>query len=72
MGKTERTVLRNVVRRLRGENSSPEVAAALTGPARLYLETWVIPALEILAGDNDRSLRVARDLTRLPMQRKES
>ena len=71
MGKTEQAVLRNVVRRLRGENSSPEVAAALKGPARVYLETWVIPALEILAGNEDRDLRLALSLTRLPAQRTE-
>ena len=71
MGKAEHAVLRNVVRRLRGENSAPEVNAALTGPARLYLETWVIPALEILSGDAPRDLRLALDLTRLPAARKE-
>lgn len=70
MGKSEKKILRNVVRRLRGENSSPEVAAALTGPARLYLETWVIPALEILARDGERDLRLALSLTHLPSQRR--
>ena len=71
MGKTEREVLRNVVRLLRGENSSEEVAAALTGPAGLYLESWVIPALEILAGDKARDLKLALSLTQLPTPRNE-
>ena len=64
MGKKETLVLRNVIRRLRGENASPEVAAALTRVPKLYLETWVIPALEILIADGDLDLAV--DLTRLP------
>lgn len=71
MGKTEKAVLRNVIRRLRGENSAPEVAAALTGPARIYLETWVIPALNILVQDSDRDLSLALRLTALPSQQKD-
>lgn len=52
MNQTERRIIRNVVARLRGKRACEEVKAALTGPARLYLETWVIPSLEILARED--------------------
>jgi hypothetical protein len=62
---SEQQVIRNVIRRLRGEHSSEEVTEALTGPARLYLETWVIPALELLMPEH-RDLKLALATSRLP------
>lgn len=58
MNQTERRVILDVIRRLRGEGGSPEVAAAFAGPARIYLESWVIPALQLLVKDG----RTRRDL----------
>lgn len=60
MNKTETQVVRNVIKRLRGERASGPVREALTGPARLYLETWVIPGLEKRRED----LKLALSLTR--------
>lgn len=79
LNQSEAIVILNVIRRLRGEKASNEVVAALTGPAGMYLETWIIPALRILIGldpDNDvclrnsprvrrEALKLARDLTTL-------
>lgn len=65
MTDTEQRVIRNVIRRLQGEHAAPEVTAALTGPAGLYLQTWVIPALEALLPER-RDVRLAQDLTALP------
>lgn len=68
--KQEKRILRDAVARLRGTNAATEVREALTGPARSFLETWVIPSLEILARD-DRSrhdMRLAEDLVRLPLK----
>ena len=48
MNKLEHETVANVIHRLRGERASAEIAEMLTGPCRLYLETWVIPALELL------------------------
>lgn len=55
MNKTEKRVLRNVIKRLRGVRASNEVAEALQGVCRIYLETWVIPPLELLVRD-DRTI----------------
>lgn len=55
MNDTEKRTIRNVVEALRGGRATDEVRAALTGPCRLYLETWVIPALELLIKE-DRTL----------------
>jgi hypothetical protein len=48
MTKGEEMVIRNVIRRLRGERTSDVVKKAFTVDAALYLETWVIPGLEWL------------------------
>jgi hypothetical protein len=69
MTKSEEKVLRNIVRRLKGEHAAEHVRAALTGPARIYLETWVIPALEHLLPEK-RDVKLALDLTALPADRK--
>lgn len=65
MNATEKRAIRKAIARLKGqEGVSPEVLAALTGPCKLYLDTWVIGPLELLAKD-DRSiyeLRLAGDL----------
>jgi hypothetical protein len=56
MNPTEKRAIRKVIRRLRPEEGvSPKVREALNGPARLYLDTWVIGVLELLVKD-DRSL----------------
>jgi hypothetical protein len=56
MNPTEKRAIRKVIKRLRPEEGvSPAVREALNGPARLYLDTWVIGVLELLAKD-DRSL----------------
>lgn len=70
---SEAQVIRNVISKLRGhERQSEEVRAALTGPARLYLQSWIIPALELLLPeeraehgepDTRRALQLARDLS---------
>ena len=41
----------------------------LTGPARVYLETWVIPALEMILPGEKRDTRLARSLIALPAKR---
>ena len=65
MTPSEIATIQNVIRRLRGdERASPGVRAALTtGPAKLYLQTWVIPALELLLPGEKRDPRLARDLS---------
>ena len=65
MTKTEVATIQAVINRLRCEpfrlpdgrvrkGESDEVHRALTGPARFYLETWVIGALELLLPGDDR------------------
>jgi hypothetical protein len=66
MNPTEKRAIRKVIKRLRPEpqTASHKVVEALNGPARLYLDTWVIGVLELLAKD-DRSLaelKLADDL----------
>jgi hypothetical protein len=71
LSKTEEAVIRNVIGRLRceprGESRLPreadEVREALRGPAKLYLETWVIGALEHLLPES-RNPDLARRLSR--------
>ncbi len=63
MTKTEEATIRNVIESLRGERASPEVKEALTGPAKLYLETWVIAALELLLPGPRRDPKLARRLS---------
>ena len=75
MTKAERRVLNNVIRRLKGEHTSKNVEDALTrGDVKLYLCTWVIPALKIMASEpvRDRDMRLAEDLSRLPIDREYS
>jgi hypothetical protein len=53
---TEKRALRKVIKRLRPqEGVTPSIREALNGPARLYLDTWVIGVLELLVKD-DRTL----------------
>ncbi len=66
MRKTEREILSNVVRRLRGENADQKIVDAFTGPCKNYLETWVIPALEIMAREGAREMGLALSLSSLP------
>jgi hypothetical protein len=70
MTKTEKEIIENVIRRLRGQGCSPEVKAALTGPAGLYLETWVISALEIMVSEK-RDMKLAADLCHVPYSQRE-
>jgi hypothetical protein len=64
LNKTERRVLAKVIERLHGRNADTRVSEALTGPCKLYLETWVIPALETLA-DEDRTADDLRFIDRM-------
>lgn len=66
MNPTEKRALRKVIARLRveAEGVSPHVKEALRGPARLYVETWVLGPLELLIKE-DRTLaelKLAADL----------
>lgn len=66
MNKTEKQVIENVIRRLRGEQASPQVRESLTDShTSLYLESWVIPALERLIREdrNRQDLQIAKDLS---------
>jgi hypothetical protein len=53
MNPTEKRAIRKVIKRLRPEpqEASAKVVEALNGPASLYLDTWVIAVLELLAKD---------------------
>lgn len=68
MTKTEQEVIRGVVRKLRGEHAVDEVRDALTGVCGTYLESWVIPALELLLPEGTsrsgekRDPKLAKDL----------
>lgn len=71
---TEREILTNVIRRLKGASYSNRELPAEQGISRAYLDTWVIPALHILCGDDPdtglptdrpRDLKLARGLTRI-------
>lgn len=77
MTKTEERVLRNVIRRLKCEpiknwggvpgntqqGESDEVRNALRGDAAIYLDTWVIPALELLLPGDRRDPALAQRLS---------
>lgn len=63
MTKAEIDTIQNVIGKLRGEQAAPEVKAALTGPAGLFLETWVISALELLLPGEKRDPALARRLS---------
>ena len=70
MSATEAQTIRNVLRALRGERCSEDVKAALTaGPTKLYLETWVIPALELILPEgrsptSPRNPKLAEEISR--------
>ena len=75
MTKTEQQVIENVIKRLRCEThklpdgterqrESDEVRAALTGDAKLFLDTWVIGALELLLPGESRNPELALRLSR--------
>lgn len=54
MNQSEKKVLQNVIRRLKGEHVNPQVAHHLE-PLRLWLDTWSIGPLELLLKeDRDR------------------
>nr|DAP64254.1 MAG TPA: hypothetical protein [Caudoviricetes sp.] len=77
MTKTEIAAIQNVIKRLKKENlgcslptgtlaklpeQSEEHASRIEYVSRLYLDTWVIPALELLLPGNRRNPELARDL----------
>lgn len=73
MSNSEKQVIRNVIKRLRCEphdNGFPReadrVREALTGDAKLYLETWVTGALVCLLDDepDQRDVKLALSLSR--------
>jgi hypothetical protein len=57
LSKRDEAKLRSAIAHLRGENASEEVRAALLGPAKLYLQSWVIPKLEALLPENRKGNR---------------
>lgn len=74
LSNTEQEVIQNVISRLRCEpvklqngttmnGEADEVREALTGPAKLYLDTWVINALEMLLPGERRNPQLARRLS---------
>lgn len=64
MSKTEKAVIRAVIARLRNEaNVSPHVDAMLSDrQLRIYLDSWVVGALECLL-EPHRDTRLALSLT---------
>jgi hypothetical protein len=57
MNKSENEVIRNLIDRLRGGSASAEVTAHLQDRSvKLFLETWVIGPMELIA-EEDRSKR---------------
>lgn len=69
MTKTEVAAIRAVIKRLRCEpngrgepREADYVREALTGPARIYLDTWVTGALECLLPGPNYDPKLARDL----------
>jgi len=75
MNKTEQATIRNIVARLKKPNcgcansigTEQIVAAAnekgIEAVSRLYLDTWVIPALELLLSGERHNVELARDLS---------
>jgi hypothetical protein len=67
MNVNERRAIRGVIKRLTADKAgcTPEVREALQNPElRIYLDTWVLPALELLV-KQDRTrqdLELAADL----------
>lgn len=71
LSKTEQQVIENVIKRLKCQphpggqsREADHVREALRGPAALYLETWVIPALELLLPGDKRSPQSALQISR--------
>lgn len=64
MNASEERVIRNVIKRLKGEGgSSPEIKAMLADERmRIWLDTWVVGALQHLLPES-RDLRLAVDLS---------
>ena len=55
--------IRNVIAKLKGDAKQADyVRAALTGPCKLYLDTWVIGALECLLPER-RDVKLAVKLS---------
>lgn len=48
LGKAERTIIKNTIARLRRETCTSERVEEALESSRLWLETWVIPPLEVL------------------------
>lgn len=49
MNKTERRVIRNLITKLGPDSRAIDsVKEALTGPARVYIRSWIIAPLELL------------------------
>ena len=70
MTQGEEQTIRNVIAQLRcvprpdgSAREAEKVREALRGPAKIYLETWVIGALECLLPER-RDVRRAQDLSR--------
>jgi hypothetical protein len=72
--KTEEYVIRNLIKRLRCEpvkwqdgtehpGEADKVRDALTGDAKLFLESWVIAPLELLLPGDDRDPELAWKLS---------
>lgn len=67
---SEEYVIKKVIARLEcqprpdgSEGESPEVREALRGPAKLYLETWVIPPLRMMLREH-RDIELAQRMAR--------
>lgn len=75
MNKTEMATIENVIRRLKeprcgsaepfpDEHKKREYQVpGYEGVSRIYLNTWIIPALELLLSDNKHDKELARDLS---------
>lgn len=66
MTKTEIETLKNVIARLSAKDKrcSREVQEALSNPnLRIYLDSWVIPALELLLPGEKRDPKLAHALS---------
>lgn len=71
LSKTEQQVIENLIKKLKCQphpsgqpREADHVREALRGPAALYLDTWVIPALELLLPGDKRSPELALRLSR--------
>lgn len=71
LSRTEAKIIRNTIGRLRcavrpdgSHREADTVRAALRGPAAIYVDTWIIGALECLL-DEARDLELGESLSRL-------